>query len=936
MSATAAAQPPAIPPRPSRSPEKTPPMIPPRPAKRLQRSISPNPDRFAPSPLNEVPFNKAKELLQAQHAESAPKRHSVELPSLGEEGMEYARLTEELALANEEEPKPEQTRTIASDLQLHAPKPSLPAASAKQRVQTVTRTDSERAAAFGIGKPSSVEGSSPAPGVPTRPSLKKKASSASQLSATSLPEDEQGIPEIGQQVPMYPNAGDVQAPSPALSNKNHHRKGSALGHLPLDTYGLHGHGIIPQNKLEKAYYEKHPELLKKERVPHHYDRPNDFSMSQEDLNKIVRETAVRGTGVGATDYSGTPSEQVAWQALEESVSRSASPRPASPDKQAASLAEVIHVDEPNRRKSVMFSDSESANEEIEHPYTAPILAEDEVAKDPTAVLTKEPAVEPPTIEEPVSRSSSRAPSIRRVTLEPKPEPQEETEEYEPLFKDDDKAKERRPSIQEALKNNHKKQRFPSADIWEDAPSSVFYTAEVSAPELFEGGDDEEKPEPVVKVSPPPEIETPAIVFARQQEELVEKEYQQYGPEGFPAARGSKPPVKEEEKPSGPAVVPARPASRFPSRDVWEDAPESAQLETEVSAPQKEEDEEAEASPVEEAKPELPERPQQPPKPASEKPATPERRPIKPRQVSVNGEDHTKPAIPDKPKPQIPPRPAARPAPAAVPTSGASSEPSAETAAPAPRPKPAVPARPIGSKIAALQAGFMNDLNRRLQLGPQGVLAAKLKEKEKEEQSSGSGSTEEGGEEKVEAKEKAPLSDARKGRARGPQRRAPTSVAAAAAAAAAAAPPPVKEEPEVSFAFSVAKTVFEIDPEDGTLSTADEAVQEEKSAPVEKVEPKPAAESEAKVEETPVPSAEGKSEEKVTEAEPEKKGPEPEPEPESEAKVQTAEEVKDEKKVTESTPGPETKSLATNMAGEPLIEEEIKKGGEEETVKATQD
>lgn len=283
-------------------------MVPPRPTnRRLQRSISPNPDRFAPSPLNESPFLKSPRSLHAgarngQNGDPIPRSTSVELPSLGEEGKEYAGLAEELN-EERESASPKLTRTVADDLKLHAPKPSLPAASAKQRVMTVTRTDSERAASFGIGRPSSVEDSGPA--LPSNRSLKKKASTVSQLStAESYVDDEHGIPEIGQQVPMYPNAGDVQAPSPApaaaegLKGRHHARKTSGRGNLPPGSYGLHGHGIAPQDKLEKAYYEKHPDLLKKEHVPHHYDRPNDFSMSRDDLNKIVRDTASRGSGLG--------------------------------------------------------------------------------------------------------------------------------------------------------------------------------------------------------------------------------------------------------------------------------------------------------------------------------------------------------------------------------------------------------------------------------------------------------------------------------------------------------------------------------------------------------------------------------------------------------------------------------------------------------------
>jgi hypothetical protein len=280
-------------------------MVPPRPNRRFQRSVSPNPDRFAPSPLNDTTFlkpGKSQPSFLSNSSDPIPRSTSVDLPSLGEEGKEYAGLAEELSSSNEGSADPEQTRTVPEDLKLHAPKPSLPAASAKQRVMAVTRTDSERAASFGIGRPSSVEDSTPA--LPSNRSLKKKASTTSQLSAASSHhDDEHGIPQIGQQVPMLKYAGDVQAPSPAPAaeggvGKHHKRRTSSRGNLPPGSYGLHGHGVAPQDKLEKAYYEKHPDLLKKEHVPHHYDRPNDFSMSRDDLDKIVKETASRGSGLG--------------------------------------------------------------------------------------------------------------------------------------------------------------------------------------------------------------------------------------------------------------------------------------------------------------------------------------------------------------------------------------------------------------------------------------------------------------------------------------------------------------------------------------------------------------------------------------------------------------------------------------------------------------
>lgn len=311
-------QPPVIPPRPSRSQEKdngsSVPAVPPRPAKRFNRSVSPNPDRFAPSPLNDSPFpaKNANRLSATNLAipDLADRPGSVDLPSLGQEGQEYAAAIDELNNAassgrRESSSSPEQTRTVGEDLKLHAPKPTMAGYTAKQRVAAVTRTDSDKAASFGIGRPSSED--------PYPRSIKKKASTTSQVSHDSHVEDEQGIPAIGQRVPLFGNAGDVQAPTPAPPTSatpdstkvtsNHARKSSQRsgfgGALPQDCYGLHGHGVEHTDKLEKAYYEKHPEAKKFDLYNHHlHDRVTDYARSSEELNKIVRDTANRGPGSG--------------------------------------------------------------------------------------------------------------------------------------------------------------------------------------------------------------------------------------------------------------------------------------------------------------------------------------------------------------------------------------------------------------------------------------------------------------------------------------------------------------------------------------------------------------------------------------------------------------------------------------------------------------
>lgn len=218
------------------------------------------------------------------------------MPSVGEEGAEYGSLSEQAEqLSKRRSLSPEQTRTIGEDVKLHAPKPSLPAHSAKQQVQAVTRTDSDRAAQYGLGRPSSRPGSLHEERTSSRQGIKKKPSSSFSTHSDAGDDDH----SHGQRVPMNPHLGEVQAPSPGPGSdspgRHHHRKHSSRS-LPPGSYGLHGHGVHPQDKLEKAYYQKHPELLEKESHSALHDRSHDFAMSSTDLNKLVRETAHRNHG----------------------------------------------------------------------------------------------------------------------------------------------------------------------------------------------------------------------------------------------------------------------------------------------------------------------------------------------------------------------------------------------------------------------------------------------------------------------------------------------------------------------------------------------------------------------------------------------------------------------------------------------------------------
>jgi hypothetical protein len=385
--------------------------------------------------------------------------------------------------------------------------------------------------------------------------------------------------------------------------------------------------------------------------------------------------------------------------------------------------DTVHVEDPGaRRRSVMFSDDEDAipEESEEHGYRAPILAQDEVIKRPSSSF--EPAVElgPERrgsafeMEEPRSRPTSRPASIyREPVYDMHSTPLEDVQEYEPLFPEDGKEnKLRKMAASPADKKDRAyTPRFPSRDVWEDAPPSSNYSAEVSTPEPSEN------PHAVPEV-PPRETSTPAHAFAKHQEQLAEKELNADQPENFLHQKQRKSVFQQQKQQqqqqqhhfhtlATSEEHRETPAPRFPSRDVWEDTPESQQLETTVSTPQQDDTK----SPVE-MKPQVPQRPQKKVSDPSTAPVVPER---PKRKSSANEEDGSStvkspPSLPSKPKPEIPARP--------VKSETATSGQDPGDAAALPKAKPAVPVRPVGSKIAALQAGFMSDLNNRLKIGPQ--------------------------------------------------------------------------------------------------------------------------------------------------------------------------------------------------------------------------
>lgn len=506
-------------------------------------------------------------------------------------------------------------------------------------------------------------------------------------------------------------------------------------------------------------------------------------------------------------------------------------------------------------------------------YGVPILASDEVAKEPGSEYLQ-PAVSPvqerrgsiyfagidsdapPSYQSGFkngSRSGSASnsrpgsrpgsvygslPGLSKFTSHDEREdmhtPLEDVEEYEPLFPDEEDKEGRPIPATEHFKRREMlmKRRFPSQDIWEDTPNSLQLQATVTTPEP------KGEQSPVAK-APSAVFETPEAEGARKNE-VSEDERAKLMPREERLAKSNFKPhlVEETQRPDL--------KQRFPSRDIWEDSPDSARLETTVGGPQGDDvkspiDEgliagavvRTSGRPVEDkilgdqvregatAVAAALEKPSIPPRPAkitptadSSKsdvqalPSIPARPPkrlhqVPPAQISpphskasadsspieasqaASSESRKAPLLPERPKPQVPARPAkptsrdsSESTPLAKVTSNSSTA-SGEVGEdsrgvtsplPAPKSKPAVPSRPVGNKIAALKAGFLSDLDKRLQLGPQ----APPKPQEKAMTVDGP----EG--------EKAPLPDARKGRARGPARRKP---------AAASIPNAVAEEQE---------------------------------------------------------------------------------------------------------------------------------------------
>jgi hypothetical protein len=345
-----------------------------------------------------------------------------------------------------------------------------------------------------------------------------------------------------------------------------------------------------------------------------------------------------------------------------------------------------------------------------------------------------------------SRNSSRNGSIQAQRSVASPAqfdrggtPLESHKEYEPLFPEDEEDEKPKTQVDKLKRPSVARHHFPSQDVWEDTPGSLQLQTTVETPEPPQdleaptGGD----------VSAAKVFEDPGTEEARKNN-ITKEDQQSFLPEHtrrFAAENKLLGKVREEHPLLRPGMQ-----HRFPSQDIWEDAPEHGRLETTVSTPQMEETGEYVDDAPEAGMPTIPARPNVP---------------ARPQKTEVSPVDKRAPIIPDRPKPQIPVRPSK---PLTTARGEDASAEAAENNAPQPKAKPPAPARPGSSKIAALQAGFLQDLNSKLGLGPQ---APETKELEPEK----------------ETEPAAPLQDARKGRAKGPQRRKPAASAASLSASA---------------------------------------------------------------------------------------------------------------------------------------------------------
>ena len=354
-------------------------------------------------------------------------------------------------------------------------------------------------------------------------------------------------------------------------------------------------------------------------------------------------------------------------------------------------------------------------------------------------------------------------------------PLEEIEEYEPLFNDDDPedVKQSKIAASKLKRPSVRQQHFPSRDIWEDTPDSLRLETTVETPE----------PAPTASVG----HKTASAVFEHPEKEQARKAEFTEDERQAALQDTSHMHIKPKFNAGIKEEMTGRPSmrQRFPSRDIWEDTPDSLRLETTIG----DQAVNVDAKPAESTQ----QKPTVPTRPVRAKPGTSQDAPVAPSRPL----QRDIPIVPDRPKPSVPNRPACAlnkepsdPTTLTKTTSAGSAKESSPTdgnpALAVPKQKPAVPARPAASsKLASIKAGFMSDLNSRLSKGPLPPPKPQQEEAESKDE-----------------EDKTPLADARKGRARGPARRKPAASPSPASSA--------TQDGIGKFSITQPRTVWSID------------------------------------------------------------------------------------------------------------------------------
>jgi len=561
-----------------------------------------------------------------------------------------------------------------------------------------------------------------------------------------------------------------------------------------------------------------------------------LGMSSMDLNAVVAQSASPAVGVNENEC-GVPDEELGYiasdhytQALSRTQSRSHSPvhrresaRTSFDSPGHGVLGEtdehgdVIHLEDLEygpgyiRRgnSSYAASRAESIHEEGEDDEKKAqvqysILAEDEVLKRQQGQYMQAAVYTPSyTPRHPRSRPQSsmrdHRDDIEGASLElstkfkeskdyfrtPYEELSPADENAKPLFPDSDDEKEeppKNPVVDKLKRPGLSEHRFPSNDVWEEAPDHAQLEATIESPPPGQVAavaeeDDEEAPqkkksdEPVLRYisGQPHEHYEPGDEqeYERKQKDATRKatdyrlDLQDLPEDDDRLRRLIKNATNDDQLESSSSN---RRGSRrgFPSNDIWEDVPPSLDLEEEIepsplpeiprastgdiSAVPETSTRPTTGAPIEgpsSMKPTPLPKPSVPARPLREKKWPPATIPEQPEPSVTSDKKSSTPSVSDRPKPSVPARPGKL----------AARTPSEEKqATPEPKPKPPVPPR-TGGKIAALKAG-LGDLESRLRLGP---LAPPKKEEKEEEPAN-----------------EEPLTDVRKSRARGPRgRKLPT-------------------------------------------------------------------------------------------------------------------------------------------------------------------